>query len=198
MAISAINNDSDHGSTASHNYFSGSHTDLSNIGADDHHAQDHDNSDHTTNYLPESDYTPEADTHSRPSGTQSQSQSAEYSDSTTKTSLAFESGDTMSVEFPAPTAAPSDGMKVNIVDNAGESSITLDEIEAYVGTNYTTVTLREISCSPNGSATAEYPFQEKEIDGVRLTFKTSIPYSDDFDVTVEHHYPGLPSHSHNI
>ena len=38
-AISAINNDSDHGSTASHNYFSGSHNDLSNIGSSDHHTR---------------------------------------------------------------------------------------------------------------------------------------------------------------
>src|SRR6056297_207116 len=38
-AISAINNDSDHGSTASHNYFSGSHNDLSNIGSSDHHTK---------------------------------------------------------------------------------------------------------------------------------------------------------------
>lgn len=38
-AISAINNDADHGSTASHNYFSGSHTDLTNITPDAHHAR---------------------------------------------------------------------------------------------------------------------------------------------------------------
>jgi len=38
-AISAINNDTDHGSTASHNYFSGSHNDLSNIGSSDHHTR---------------------------------------------------------------------------------------------------------------------------------------------------------------
>ena len=38
-AITAINNDADHGSTASHNYFSGSHTDLSNITSDDHHTK---------------------------------------------------------------------------------------------------------------------------------------------------------------
>src|SRR6056297_1738326 len=35
----AINNDADHGSTASHNYFSGSHNDLSNIGSSDHHSR---------------------------------------------------------------------------------------------------------------------------------------------------------------
>lgn len=40
-AISAINNDADHGSTAAHNYFSGSHADLSNVGSDDHHPQAH-------------------------------------------------------------------------------------------------------------------------------------------------------------
>jgi len=38
-AITAINNDIDHGSTASHNYFSGSHADLSNITSDDHHTK---------------------------------------------------------------------------------------------------------------------------------------------------------------
>ena len=38
-AISSINNDTDHGSTASHNYFSGSHNDLSNIGSSDHHTR---------------------------------------------------------------------------------------------------------------------------------------------------------------
>src|SRR6056297_897031 len=38
-AISAINNDADHGSTAPHNYFSGSHTDLSDVGTDDHHSR---------------------------------------------------------------------------------------------------------------------------------------------------------------
>ena len=35
----AINNDSDHGSTAPHNYFSGDHADLTNVGADQHHAK---------------------------------------------------------------------------------------------------------------------------------------------------------------
>ena len=74
-ATDAINNDGDHGSTASHNYFSGSHNDLSNVGDNDHHNQNHDNSDHTTNYLPDSDYTPEADTHSR------------YSDSEARTAV---------------------------------------------------------------------------------------------------------------
>jgi hypothetical protein len=38
-AISAINTDADHGSTAAHNYFSGSHADLTNIGASDHHTR---------------------------------------------------------------------------------------------------------------------------------------------------------------
>jgi len=38
-AVAAINNDTDHGSTAQHNYFSGSHSDLSNVGADDHHTK---------------------------------------------------------------------------------------------------------------------------------------------------------------
>lgn len=38
-AQTAINNDTDHGSTASHNYFSGSHTDLTNVGASDHHSK---------------------------------------------------------------------------------------------------------------------------------------------------------------
>lgn len=96
-AVSAINNDADHGSTANHNYFSGSHADLTNVGASDHHTrfgasgagdrlsdiptrphsdltnvganqhhnQNHDNADHTTNYLPEANYNPESDTHSR-------------------------------------------------------------------------------------------------------------------------------------
>jgi hypothetical protein len=47
------------------------HANLSGVGANDHHAQNHDNSDHTTNYLPSSNYNPEADTHSPPSSTQS-------------------------------------------------------------------------------------------------------------------------------
>jgi len=38
-AINAINNDTDHGSTAQHNYFSGSHNDLSDIGSSDHHTR---------------------------------------------------------------------------------------------------------------------------------------------------------------
>jgi hypothetical protein len=38
-AISAVNNDGDHGSTASHNYFSGSHSDLTNINSNDHHTK---------------------------------------------------------------------------------------------------------------------------------------------------------------
>lgn len=38
-AVTAINSDSDHGSTASHNYFSGSHNDLSNVGSSDHHTK---------------------------------------------------------------------------------------------------------------------------------------------------------------
>jgi hypothetical protein len=62
-ARSAINTDSDHGSTAPHNYFSGDHADLTGVGANDHHSQDHDNSDHTTNYLAQSNYNPEVDTH---------------------------------------------------------------------------------------------------------------------------------------
>ena len=36
-ARSAINNDGDHGSTASHNYFSGDHRDLSNVYSNQHH-----------------------------------------------------------------------------------------------------------------------------------------------------------------
>jgi hypothetical protein len=42
-----------------------SHDNISGVSADDHHSQNHDNSDHTTNYLAQSDYDPEADTHSR-------------------------------------------------------------------------------------------------------------------------------------
>jgi hypothetical protein len=38
-AISAINTDVDHGSTAAHNYFSGSHADLTNVGTSDHHVR---------------------------------------------------------------------------------------------------------------------------------------------------------------
>lgn len=38
-ARSAINNDSDHGSKASHNYFSGSHDSLSNVNSSDHHSK---------------------------------------------------------------------------------------------------------------------------------------------------------------
>jgi hypothetical protein len=38
-AVGAINDDGDHGSTASHNYFSGSHDDLSSIGNSDHHTR---------------------------------------------------------------------------------------------------------------------------------------------------------------
>jgi len=38
-AQAAINNDTDHGTTAQHNYFSGSHSDLSNVGANDHHTK---------------------------------------------------------------------------------------------------------------------------------------------------------------
>lgn len=38
-AVSAVNSDTDHGSSASHNYFSGNHTDLSSISADDHHSR---------------------------------------------------------------------------------------------------------------------------------------------------------------
>jgi hypothetical protein len=36
-AVNAVNNDADHGSTATHNYFSGDHNDLSNIDSNDHH-----------------------------------------------------------------------------------------------------------------------------------------------------------------
>jgi hypothetical protein len=68
-AISAINNDNDHGSTAQHNYFSGSYNDLSNV-PNTFTPEDHGNGRHTTNYLPSNDYNPEADTHSRPNGTQ--------------------------------------------------------------------------------------------------------------------------------
>src|SRR6056297_3555764 len=39
----AINNDADHGSTASHNYFSGSHNDLTDVGTNDHHTKTGDN-----------------------------------------------------------------------------------------------------------------------------------------------------------
>lgn len=38
-AISAINNDADHGSTASHNYFSGDHADLTNVNSSQHHTR---------------------------------------------------------------------------------------------------------------------------------------------------------------
>lgn len=38
-AISAINNDADHGSTAQHDYFSGSHNDLSDVAKQDHHGE---------------------------------------------------------------------------------------------------------------------------------------------------------------
>jgi hypothetical protein len=38
-AIAAINGDTDHGSTAQHDYFSGSHNDLSDVGTDDHHSR---------------------------------------------------------------------------------------------------------------------------------------------------------------
>lgn len=41
------------------------HSSLTGVGTDDHHSQNHDNSDHTTNYLPSSNYDPEADTHSK-------------------------------------------------------------------------------------------------------------------------------------
>ncbi|MFC7131656.1 MULTISPECIES: hypothetical protein [Salinibaculum] len=47
------------------------HDNISGVSADDHHAQNHDNADHTTNYLPQSQYNPEADTHDPPAGTQS-------------------------------------------------------------------------------------------------------------------------------
>jgi len=63
-AIDAINNDSDHGSTASHNYFSGNYGDLSNIPST-FTPENHGNTKHSTNYLPESDYKPETDTHSK-------------------------------------------------------------------------------------------------------------------------------------
>jgi hypothetical protein len=35
-ALTAVNNDSDHGTTANHDYFSGSHDDLSNVSVSDH------------------------------------------------------------------------------------------------------------------------------------------------------------------
>lgn len=38
-AETAINNDADHGSTASHDYFSGSHVDLTNVSSNDHHSR---------------------------------------------------------------------------------------------------------------------------------------------------------------
>lgn len=38
-AEAAINNDADHGSTAAHNYFSGDHADLTNVGASQHHTR---------------------------------------------------------------------------------------------------------------------------------------------------------------
>lgn len=61
--ISDINNDSDHGSTAPHNYFSGDYNDLFN--------RSHGNEDHDSDFLFVSDYNPEADTHSRPTNTNS-------------------------------------------------------------------------------------------------------------------------------
>lgn len=57
------------------NWFEGNHDDLASVGASDHHAQNHDNTDHTTNYLAQSNYNPEADTHSR------------YSDSEARTAV---------------------------------------------------------------------------------------------------------------
>jgi len=41
-AIDAINGDTDHGSTANHDYFSGSHADLTTVGATDHHSNAND------------------------------------------------------------------------------------------------------------------------------------------------------------
>ena len=41
-AIDAINGDTDHGSTANHDYFSGSHADLTAVGATDHHSNAND------------------------------------------------------------------------------------------------------------------------------------------------------------
>jgi hypothetical protein len=41
------------------------HSNLSNVQSDQHHSQNHDNSDHTTTYLPAAKYNPEDDTHSR-------------------------------------------------------------------------------------------------------------------------------------
>jgi hypothetical protein len=38
-AVTAVNNDTDHGSTASHNYFSGDHADLTGVGSSDHHSR---------------------------------------------------------------------------------------------------------------------------------------------------------------
>jgi hypothetical protein len=63
-AIDAINNDTDHGSTASHDYFSGSYNDLS--------GRSHGNEDHDSNFLLASNYNPETDTHSRYSDTEAQ------------------------------------------------------------------------------------------------------------------------------
>lgn len=38
-ALTAVNNDPDHGSTASHNYFSGNHSDLAGLAPDNHHSR---------------------------------------------------------------------------------------------------------------------------------------------------------------
>jgi len=38
-AVSAVNNDADHGATAQHDYFSGSHQDLTDVNSDDHHSR---------------------------------------------------------------------------------------------------------------------------------------------------------------
>lgn len=41
------------------------HNNLGGISSDDHHAQVHNNTDHSVNFLPSSNYNPEADTHSK-------------------------------------------------------------------------------------------------------------------------------------
>jgi hypothetical protein len=76
-----IDHDSTNGGTDAdaHHTKTSSASELSDVSPDSdanaHHNQNHDNSDHTTNYLPQSQYNPEADTHSRPTNTQSDGQS---------------------------------------------------------------------------------------------------------------------------
>jgi len=47
-----------------------SHGNLSDAPADAHHNQNHDNADHTTNYLAQSNYNPESDTHAKYTNTE--------------------------------------------------------------------------------------------------------------------------------